>query len=114
MTTDLATWLLEQINRDEQSARALPHAIGNVQARWSPAKLLAECDAKRRIIEAHKTTVERERVGDAFVGKWVDIVNVTCDVCGWADSQEGSACLTVKLLSLPYAARPGYRSEWAP
>ena len=51
MTDELVTWLRKQIAMDAQSARALPHAIGNVRARWSPERLLAQCEASAALLD---------------------------------------------------------------
>lgn len=52
---------------------------------FDPARVLVECDAKRRVVAMH-TPGERDR---------------DCPEC------------TLKLLALPYADRPGYRAEWS-
>lgn len=58
-------------------------------ARHDPARVLAEVDAKRRIIEV--------AIGEMDHGDF-----------GWAWSQ------VLALLALPYADRPGYQDEWRP
>ena len=67
-------------------------------ARWHPARVLAECEAKRRIVEEHAW-------GEYVVGD------------GWrtciADHEE-SPCTTLRLLTMPYADRPGYDPAWRP
>jgi hypothetical protein len=60
-------------------------------ARWDPAGVLAEVDAKRRILDLRS---------DGY-GAEVDGFN------------EAVAAVT-DLLALPYADRPGYRDEWGP
>lgn len=55
-------------------------------ATWDPARVLAECEAKRRIIKAV----------DGLSGQWYDEI-------------EGRV---LELLALPYADRSGYREEW--
>jgi hypothetical protein len=86
-------------------------------AAWDPARVLREIDAKRRLLEEHSLTVEKVDAApyDSFTGeRRPDEHSVTCTVCGWASDDPSSACLTVRLLALPYADRPGYREEWAP
>lgn len=61
-------------------------------ATWDPARVLAEVDAKRQIVDEHAV-----RGG-------------TCSACSWQDAP----CTTVRLLALPYADRDGYREEWRP
>lgn len=78
---------------------ALEHA-----ARWDPDRVLAECDAKRRIIAEHPL--------------FDTDVEPCCRMCGegtFDGSLQGDwPCLTLKLLALPFADRPGYRAEWRP
>lgn len=72
-------------------------------ARWSPARVLAECAAKRRIVELHR--------GQKAL--WDDDENplevVECPECGVL-----FPCPTLRLLALPYADHPDYREEWRP
>lgn len=66
-------------------------------AEWDPARVLAEVDAKRRIIDLHKG------------------VNDYCAECDLVRSNYPyHPCTTLRLLALPYADRPGYREEWRP
>lgn len=68
-------------------------------ARWDPARVLADIDAKRRIIDEHSLES-----------------NGACRVCtlGWSARPAAYPCPTVRLLALPYADREGYREEWRP
>ncbi|MDB5243970.1 MAG: hypothetical protein JWP57_4596 [Spirosoma sp.] len=83
---DLTEFLLARIAEDESAARALPSFIVDAAvayerihfARWAPARVLAECDAKRRAREMQI-----------------------------ADELD-------RILALPYADHPDYRSEWRP
>lgn len=115
--TTLSEWLLAQIAEDEAVAL---HSRGIGGSGWAPgsggiywsdsesgelhidpARVLAECEAKRRIVEL------RERAAREA-----------------ADPPEGAEMLTVsrvsalnetlRTLALPYADRPGYREEWRP
>lgn len=84
---------------------------------WDPARVLREIDAKRQIIRLHEITVEKTRVTpfDPYTGERnPDEYDVTCAICGWVSDDRTSACLTLRLLALPYADRPGYREEWRP
>jgi hypothetical protein len=62
-------------------------------ARHDPARVLAECEAKRRIVGEH-----REQAGGG------------CCVC----SRHEYPCPTLRYLALPYADHPDYREEWKP
>lgn len=75
-------------------------------ARHDPARVLAEVDAKRQIVELHgPLKVE----GDPFTG---------CTTCSWRDEMDELwvrwPCPTLRLLVLPYSSHPDYRPEWAP
>ncbi len=140
MTGDLAAWLLERIAEDEAVAHSASyqrwrafqpgdhgdygwwvweetedphyHAVADCNAtdgenpeqegadaehiaRWDPARILAECDAKRRII-ARLTEFARTEDDDHYGEHTMALVD------------------TLEFFALPYAGRPGYRSEWAP
>ncbi|HEY5201344.1 MAG TPA: DUF6221 family protein [Acidothermaceae bacterium] len=103
----LTEWLLEQIAEDERSVASGEHlpplnsmvlpvteygreSIGLERSRW-----LAECDAKRRIVEIHKIGLDP---CDAHDG--VTLESVPCD--------------TMRALALPYADRDGYQEAWRP
>lgn len=65
--------------------------------RWHPARVLAECEAKRRIVAQHRPGKE----GD------------TCEMCtsGGPDAQ-GWPCDTVRYLAAVYADHPDYDLDW--
>ncbi len=68
-------------------------------ARWDPARVLAECEAKRRIID----------LADESVVYWA--------TRGSDSKEEGKMWMygdVLKLLALPYADHPDYRDEWRP
>lgn len=88
------TWWLEGVEHNvvgAEEAYCYPHNAAHI-ARWDPARVLAEVDAKRRIIE------------DAEFWMWNDDR-------GGPDPMSASA---LRLLALPYADRPGYREQWRP
>jgi len=77
------------------------------------SRVLAECEAKRRIVELHDYT------------RWVDVNGPTADVCtdgevdvdGEPIAQPGRPqhpCATLIALALPYGDHPDYRPEWRP
>lgn len=77
----------------------------HVQVLFDPARVLAEYDARRRIVAHHN------RVPDGAGDGGGD----RCSVCtSSGPDAQGWPCLTLRLLALPYANRPGYRSEWRP
>ena len=80
----------------------------------SRSRVLAECEAKRRIVGLHRRV-------DLFHGP--DDRTFGCDICGdrlgdtfsWDCLEPGESlwpCLTIGLLALPYADHPDYRQEW--
>lgn len=104
-------FLLARIAEDEQYAKRIhaercdtPHVtIPDTMGRpmtpvcdcdWYVARVLAECEAKRRIVEEH-------RPGS--------------DVCDAHDASFKTVdCDTLLFLALPYADHPDHRQEWKP
>ncbi|MGQ4514236.1 DUF6221 family protein [Streptomyces sp. DW26H14] len=74
-------------------------------AEWHPARVLAEVEAKRRILECHEPWTASN--GDIICGR-----------CGreHIDGRPGGhfPCQTLRLLTLPDASHPDYREEWRP
>jgi hypothetical protein len=64
-------------------------------ARWDPARVLAEIDTKRRVIDECAADLEQRGSG-ALQGQ--------VDRTTWT---------VLTLLAAPYADRPGWRSEWS-
>jgi len=72
----------------------------------APSRVLAECEAKRRIVELHEP-----EGGDYGPGCFV------CNDTNYLDGarlSSGYPCDTLKLLALPYADHRDYREEWRP
>jgi hypothetical protein len=103
--TDLPAFLLARIAEEEADAfRAVPgyrpgDDDGGFAAlharRWTPARVLAECDAKGQLVELHPAG-EHDCPGDD------------------RGDDPGRCCPTLHLLALPYADHPDYRPEWRP
>lgn len=70
---------------------------------WDPARVLAECDAKRNIVELHTGSHECSGYNDT-TGDF--------DNCLWV--LDGDSCTTLRLLATPCSYHPDYRQEWAP
>ncbi|MFH9610440.1 DUF6221 family protein [Streptomyces sp. NPDC017448] len=85
---------------DALDGAAVAHA-----ARHDPARVLAEVEAKQRIIECHEPWTAAN--GDIICGR-----------CGreHVDGRPGGhfPCQTLRLLALPYAAHPDYQDAWRP
>lgn len=121
MTDDLVAFLKAILDEDEQAARDCPptdgwwatagaeSAPGAGMAQlfveqFDPARVLAEVQAKRRIIDLHKP---RE-----YSRPYLQLPNcICCSYCAW---QPEWPCVTMRLLALPYAGHDSYRPEWAP
>lgn len=72
-----------------------PHNLRHLAA-WDPARVLAECAAKRRIVARHR-----------------NLSDVNCTACDASECLD-FPCPTLRLLALPYADRPGYDEAWRP
>lgn len=70
-------------------------------ARQDPGRVLAECEAKLRIADQHSSCGGRIE---------------HCQTCARLseDHNDYWPCLTVRLVTLPYADHPDYREEWKP
>lgn len=105
--TRLVEFLLARIAEDEDEALAarahplfdgtgvvagrieavtLPADVARFVARHDPARVIAECDAKRRTVELHS---DLTRVGLCILA-------------------------VIRLLAVPYADHPDYHKEWRP
>ena len=77
-------------------------------ARHDPARVLAECAAKRAIIAEHGemevASLDRETWGQPFT---------VCRVCAVGVRQVVSPCPTLKALAAVYKNHADYREEWA-
>jgi len=121
VVTDLAAWLLAQVDTDErvQTAGWVDHVNGEwhradcetnsaVYGAMScdcgvPARVLAECAAKRAIIElAEWASADCDQIR----GEW----GVSSDP-DYNDPDTGD--LLLRALAAPYRDRPGWRDEWA-
>lgn len=73
-------------------------------ARWNPKRVMAEVEAKRKLLDRH------DRIGTRWVGHpRADREERYCMGC-----DEVWPCETVRLLALPYSQHLNYREEWRP
>jgi hypothetical protein len=81
-------------------------------AAWDPARVLAECAAKRQIIAAHPHD-EVSAYGRSLAGSGGHPIG--CNTCHNDDGvlAGGGWCPTLLALAQPYAGRDGWRDEWA-
>jgi hypothetical protein len=116
----LTEFLLARIAEDEGCALALPPVIAETVryerihfAQWNPARarVLAECEAKRRIVALHGD-------GGHTVGWTKDVyggVDHACLECGTFDEYGVEwPCTTLRILALLYTDHPDYVEEWRP
>jgi hypothetical protein len=109
--SDLVTWLRSQLDEDERGAREADAgfwymdghspAVAEHIARWFPTRVLAEVEAKRRILDRYDDC--RVRLEDPDYS----VVEAAEQLREYED-------FVLPALALPYADRPGYREgEWA-
>ena len=82
-------------------------------ARHEPARVLTECEAKRRIIADHELVpYSQPNLGAG----WETVESTRCTRCTrYTDWMEITpVCDTLKALALPYANHADYREEWRP
>lgn len=124
---DLIAFLRARLDEDVARGARLIGLKRNLSERWSElviesealrelavsgARLLAEVDAKRRLMSGHGPG----RLIDDSDGKWEtdpenwDAPYRLCTGHEWV----GYPCETLRLLALPYADHPDYRAEWHP
>lgn len=89
-------------SEDEKYIATFLHGRDAVHAaRWSPARVLRDVEAKRQLLDRHQP------------GRYGECVTCDPDSCGCMGG--GSyPCDTARLLALPYAEHPDYREEWKP
>jgi hypothetical protein len=81
---------------DEGGAIGPPVSTMEHIARWDPARVLAECEAKRQIIEEYTTTV--------IDGDSVDRLAL--------GSYRAGLSFALRVLAAAYASHKDYREEW--
>lgn len=82
------------------------------QSPYSLTRLLAKCEADRRIVEAYREARQAaEHIRDTFAGNSSPVARIERSSYGAAETAWWSA---MAALALPYADRPGYREEWRP
>jgi hypothetical protein len=81
---------------------AIEPEVAEHVARWDPARVLAEVDAKRRILAQYEDACERVRHPVSAASRSA------------ARVAQFELENVVRLLALLYAGRDGYREEWRP
>jgi hypothetical protein len=96
---------------DDEGALSMHPATAEFIAANDPRHVLAECEAKRRIVEMHGF-YQVQTANDGL-----DWDYVRCGICDIADLAPGEGnwpCPTLRALALPYAYHSDYREEWRP
>ena len=122
--SNLAEFVLARVAEDEATARAVTGPewsaatcewwgdLGDYVGRHDPARVLAECEAKRRIVEIHP-----DEHGTCFAcsdGDDGGCSDPECCGSGPIPMFKDWPCPTLRWLALPYADHADYRQEWKP
>jgi hypothetical protein len=99
---DLAEFLLARIAEDEAAYESAYVAYLDGFP-FTPTRVLAECEAKRRIVEQCKEWLSYGPVKSWETDRGED-----------AALSEDAAPTVLRLLALPYTNHPDYREEWRP
>jgi len=123
----LTDFLLARIAEDEERASRTsyywnegPDLLDHIETHHVDltARVLAECEAKRRIVALHRPA--------RFIDVSIGVNSTVCLICHFANEhypdaegiprlmQELHPCGTLRYLALPYADHPDYRREWRP
>lgn len=90
-TADQAAQTLSPIT-DDLRAGPEDHRVAHM-FRWSPARVLVECEARRRIVEDYLSQLNSHQ-------------------SGW--DARSPRDYPLRALALPYSDHPDYRDEWRP
>jgi hypothetical protein len=95
--TPTSYFLVADVHRNGQLEETDDGAVDHI-ALHDPRRVLAECEAKRRIVLRHgqHTDMDWQNIDDQTAGQWFEHQ----DILG--------------LLALPYVTHPDYREEWRP
>ncbi len=107
----IAEFLLARIAQDEAAVLNADCRCedGQPQRPDCPDRILAECEAKRRIVSLH------EAAGTYPVGDGDGPRQAYCATCGSGEPYEYPTpwpCDTLRLLALPNVDHPDYLEEW--
>jgi uncharacterized protein DUF6221 len=90
-------------------------------AAWDPARVLAECEAKRRVLQRHQPVEQWHGHG-----QYRRLYRIECSTClegsppddpndpGCYHGNLEWPCPEIRDAASPYADRPGYQEEWKP
>lgn len=120
----LTEFLLARIAEDEATARAVTFDVAIAEdryswasvdfnegtnaahgRRWAPERVLAECEAKRKIVRQARLAIQ---TSDAVAESEGDEINNNGRKHGYAQAFD----VVLDLLALPYADHPQFQAEW--
>ncbi len=128
----LTEFLLARIAEDEDEERRIqetsPGSVYNYVRRGASLgraqvgihsiadRVLVECEAKRQIVELHRSTRHHQLGRDDWTTNECEICLLDADEGGgpYALTFEPLPCPTLRLLALPYADHPDYDEAWRP
>ena len=110
--TDLVGFLLTRIEEEAERAQFMLNASDRWAWAWPPERVLAECEAKRRIIKLHPLQLKVWPYCECSVERGVSIDRML-EVYPDTDGRDWP-CPTLRALAAPYAGHPDYREEWKP
>ena len=124
MTDALATWLRAQLDADEQWADCLPTDADYERCAATGSLSVNHMRALRVVTETGREYIPALR---RQIGNHAADANGCCRTCAhwvtdWVDGHQArlayegvrAPCLSLRLLALMYAQRPGYLAEWRP
>jgi len=114
VTQTLTDFLQTRIAEDEAAVAGLMSGDGDPEFFWGPDRIRAECEAKRRIVEAFED--ERQRMDIYNRDYPLGLLTTEGDLRARLSSNATWAGLeiAVRALALPYADHPEFREEWRP
>ncbi|MQA17777.1 MAG: hypothetical protein GEV09_28070 [Pseudonocardiaceae bacterium] len=74
--------------------------MADYAAHFDPARVLAECEAKRRIVRLHQIAERESPPSDPYQEGLIR---------GWRDAYNDA----LAMLALPYADHPEFKEEWS-
>lgn len=117
--SDLVAWLRAQLDEDDSAAfRTIAWCRNGHDddfanslhiARWDPARVLAEVEAKRRILDMWEVADQHRYDLPSGISEGRDPDERDRD-----DAVAETFDDVVALLALPYTDRPGYDASWRP
>jgi hypothetical protein len=114
-TERLINFVLARVAEDEEVAS---HGDGGLMddAHFSRRRVLAECEARRRIVEElREHLADANHLGVFSQGQDDEVVAVRdVDEEGWDDGYEHGLTSALELLALPHADHPDYQEGWRP